>query len=468
MSERVFGARARTLDDARPEAVAGVHARRHLTARQRIALTVDDGSFVEYGILAGDEDEPAAGIVGGLATLFGKPIVVASYDYSVRGASQTLLNHTKIDRLMDIAQRNALPWLLFADGGGARAQNAVSGGESVYGKAMGGIRYGTIDGVARLSGHTPTVAIVAGRAFSGNASVAAFCDAVFSTSGSAMGIGGPPLVEAALGLKLTPEEIAPAEMLERIGGIEALLDDDTAAIEAARRYLSFYLIDTTDGRPSHEHDQISELVPEDPGQVYDMRSVLEALFDAESIMELKPAWAQSVITAFARLGGRSVGVIANQPASEIAGALDGPACDKLARFIRVCDSYGFPLVSLIDMPGWWTGPAAEEQGIIRRQARPVLAQAHRSVPLYAVAVRRNSARGGMAMSWRPDLVVAWPTAIPAWVSDGSAAPDPLINGRAFAVDDVLDPAETRDRLIKVMALTSPPAPDPKRHYIDSW
>src|ERR1700712_2575038 len=199
-------ARERAYDSARPAAVAKIHERGRLTARERIDAVIDPGSFVETGVLAGADDEAAGGLVAGLATVFGATVSICSYDYSVWGGTQTGINHSKIDRIMDLAIRYRWPFVCFADGGGARAQGLRNG--SFGGQAMAH-EVGTFDGMALLSGLVPTVAVVSGRSFAGNASIAGMSDVVFAPRGSAIGIGGPPLVEAALGLTMTPEELGP-------------------------------------------------------------------------------------------------------------------------------------------------------------------------------------------------------------------------------------------------------------------
>src|SRR4051812_10707775 len=232
--EPLHEARERAYDAARPEAVAKIHARGRLTARERIDAVIDPGSFVETGVLAGADDEAAGGLVAGLATVFGATVSICSYDYSVWGGTQTGINHSKIDRIMDLAIRYRWPFVCFADGGGARAQGLRNG--SFGGQAMSH-EVGTFDGMALLSGLVPTVAVVDGRSFAGNASIAGMSDVVFAARGSAIGIGGPPLVEAALGIAVTPEELASSEMQEEIGGADLLIDTDAEGADLVRRYL---------------------------------------------------------------------------------------------------------------------------------------------------------------------------------------------------------------------------------------
>ena len=357
--EPLHEARERAYDAARPEAVDKIHQRGRLTARERIDAVIDPGSFVETGVLAGADGEAAGGLVAGLATVFGATVSICSYDYSVWGGTQTGINHSKIDRIMDLAIRYRWPFVCFADGGGARAQGLRNG--SFGGQAMSH-EVGTFDGMALLSGLVPTVAVVSGRSFAGNASIAGMSDVVFATRGSAIGIGGPPLVEAALGIAMTPEELAPSEMQEQIGGIDLLIDTDAEGAELTRRYLSYFLVEQTEFTQSPTHDTIRAIVPDNRRGVYDMRKVVRALADEGTVFELRPKWATAALTALVRMGGRTVALIANQPMSPIAGAIDSNAADKLARFISLADAYDLPIVSLMDNPGFMLGPQAERAG----------------------------------------------------------------------------------------------------------
>ncbi len=493
--EQLQAERALAYDDARPEAVAKVHDRGRLTARERIDAVIDPGSFVETGVLAGPEDEPAGGLVAGLGTLYGRTIAISSYDYTVWGGTQTGINHSKIDRIMDLAIRHRFPFVCFADGGGARAQGLRSAG--FFGAAMVN-EVGTFDGMALMSGWVPTVSVVSGRSFAGNASIAGMSDVVFATRGSAIGIGGPPLVEAALGIAMTPEELAPSEMQEEIGGADLLIDTDAEGAELVRHYLAYFLVDRTDGTPSPTHDSIRSIVPDNRRGVYDMRRVIAALADADSVFELRPNWAKAAITSLVRMGGHAVAVIANQPMSNIAGAIDSDAADKLARFISLADAYDLPILSLMDNPGFMLGPKAERGGIARHHARPLLAQVHRTVPLFLVHVRKAYGLGPMAMGgmFQPtDLRLAWPTVeaggmalegaaaliqrregsdggrderdeLAAKMREGSLA---VSAARRYAYDEVIDPAETRERIVRMLdLLPAPPTRTAKKHYVDTW
>ena len=499
--QSVLDARAAAMDDARPDAVAKVHARGKFTARERIAMLLDDDSFVEYGALAvptnPNIDGPADGLVQGLGSIDGSPVAVASYDYTVQGGTQSPLNHGKFERLVELAYDRAWPLITFADGGGARAQD--------LGEAGGGLRgrWGIWDGMAALSGWVPTISIVSGRSFAGNASIAGLSDVVIATRDSAIGMGGPPLVEAAMGVKITPDELGPAEMHEQVGGIDLMVETEAEAIDAARRYLRYFLGDAADYEESPQAANIRSIVPSNRRRAYNMLKVVRAVMDRDSIMELRPVWAPQIITALARLGGRAVGVIANQPLTIMAGAIDSDGSDKLARFIQLCDAYDLPMVSFIDNPGYMVGRPAEQSGIARHHARPIIAHAHRTVPLYTVQLRKAYGLGPAAMGnsyAQRDLRLAWPTAESGGMGLEGAAllvrrdeiaetEDPaearrirdefaeamrrhgsaLNAGRRYEFDDIIPPEETRNRLIAHLRLTPPPPPrTQKKHPIDAW
>ncbi len=501
--QEVLDARARAMDDTRPEAVAKVHAKDKFTARERIDMVLDEGSFVEYGVLAIPANKsmtgPADGLVQGFGTVDGHPVGIASYDYTVQGGTQTALNHGKFDRLLELVHDRRWPLITFADGGGARAHDLAGSQRGLTG------RWGTFDGMAVLSGWVPTVSVVSGRSFAGNASIAGLSDFIVATRDSAIGMGGPPLVEGAMGLKLTPDEIGPAEMHDRVGGIDLMVETEAEAIDAGGRYLRYFLYDLPDGEVDPWAERIRGIVPSNRRRAYDMRRVIRAIMDRGSVFELRPTWAPQLITALARLGGRSVGIIANQPLSVIAGAIDSDASDKIARFIQLCDAHEIAMVSLVDNPGYMVGRPAEEAGIARHHARPIIAHQNRTVPLYTIQLRKAYGLGPAAMgnSFAPrDIRLAWPTAEsggmglegasllvnrdeireveqrdPAeakrirdeWANDMREHSSAINAGRRYEFDDVIAPEETRDVLISMMKLT-PRAPlsPVKKHAVDAW
>ncbi len=463
--EAIDEARAAGSDAGRPDAVARVHAFGHLSARERIAALLDPGSALEFGSLRGRLNGrwlPTLGGVDFIGTIDGHPVVASSTDYSHHGGGYGAGN---LARLFALAQQERWPVVLFVDGGGSQAQTLDGPGtpvEGLHGRNEGTI--GFFEALLELGGLVPSVAVVSGPSFAGHASLAASCDCIIATRGSAIGMGGPPMVEAAFGLRLRPTELGPAEMHEASGGVDLLLDDEPAAIAAVRRYLSYYY-DLPTGDASPALREIRNLVP-DEGP-YEMRRVIEALVDPESFFELRPAFAVALITGFARIDGRAIGVIANQPLAPGGGAIDPAAANKLARFVQLCDVYALPVLSLIDTPGFVASLNGQEgavPGMTRHHARPLRAQHHRSVPLFCVQIGRARGLGAAAMAGSgrtralPLLRLGWPTA--------------ELNGRDPywpGLDDVIDPAQTRDRLVRALRLIRrpPPAERPRR-VRDVW
>lgn len=463
--DAINAARAAGADAGRTDAVARVHASGHLSARERIAALLDPGSAVEFGSLRGRVNGhwlPTLGGVDFIGTIDGHAVVASSTDYSHHGGGYGAGN---LARLFALAKQERWPVVLFVDGGGSQAQVLDGPGtpvEGLHGRYEGTI--GFFEALLELGGLVPSVAVVSGPSFAGHASLAASCDCIIATRGSSIGMGGPPMVEAAFGLRLRPTELGPVEMHETAGGIDLLLDDEPAAIHAVRRYLS-YAHDLPSGDAPTTACELRALVPD--GGPYEMRRVIEALVDAGSFFELRPAFAVALITGFARLDGRAVGVIANQPLSPDGGAIDQAAANKLARFVQLCDVYALPLLSLIDTPGFVVGLDGAQGaagGVTRHHARPLRAQHHRSVPLFLIQIgkARGLAAAAMAGSGRtrslPMLRLGWPTA--------------ELNGRdPFwpGLDDVIDPAETRDRLVRALRLVRrpPPAERPRR-VRDVW
>lgn len=488
----IRAARAAASDEGRPDAVAAAHAAGQLTARERVLALLDPGSFVEYGALAESAPDepgegPADGLVCGPGQVASMPVVVASYDRSVHNGTQNPRNDRKLGRVLYLAKRYRWPAVLFLDGDGGRAPGGGEGGlMSVGGRAP------TYEALAELSGWAPTVGVIAGTALTGHAAMAMLCDLVVATRGSHLGGAVPS------------DPLRPVELHEQSGDIDLLADDEPAAIAAVRRYLGYWLTARTECRLSATAATIGDIVPDDRKRPYDMRRVIAAVADEGSVLELRPNRAKAMLTAFARLGGHAVGIFANQPLSPIAGAIDAAAADKAARFIELCDAYGLPLVSFVDNPGYMVGPKAEQEGIARHHLRPLMAIHHRSVPLYSVQLRKAYGLGPSAMSGfgnsrvSPDLRLAWPTVESGGMSLEGAAylvrrreilaaetreealairddyastirdlGSGLRAGRTFAFDDIVEPSDTRARIIAMLDLTDHVRPAVKPHYIDS-
>lgn len=405
--EQIVTARRRALDEARPEAREAAQQAGRLTARERIGLLVDGSSFVEYGMLAGatlavDDDAPGDGLVGGVGRLDGNPIVVASYDVSVHDGTQTDRNVRKLVRLVNLAIRHRWPLVCFLDGDGARPdQPGLPPPVVVYTRGT----WDLYDGLAELSGWAPTVAVVSGRSLDGHAGAALLCDCVVAVDGSTIG-------SMAADGTVTGSDVAD---LAADGSVDLVVADEPAAVAAVADYLTYWADGFGDPGPAESHDRIADLVPDDRRQPYDVRPIIEALADRDSVLELGAGWAPSMVTALATIGGRPVGFLANQPQSPIAGAIDPDAADKAARFVELCDAYELAIVSLVDNPGYMVGPDAERAGIARHHARPLAALHHRTVPLCSVQLRKAYGLGPYAMSgWgssriAPEIRLAWPS-----------------------------------------------------------
>ncbi|MDA3040150.1 MAG: biotin carboxylase [Actinomycetota bacterium] len=481
--QEIHEARARVLDPSRSQ-----------LARERVLALLDAGSFVEYGMLAGetsrvDDDAHSDGLVAGLGRVDGRPTLVASYDESVRDGTQTDRNMRKLVRLLYLAVRHRWPVVIFVDGQGARpSMPAMLPPIVVYSRGT----WDVFEGLAELSGWAPTVAILSGQAVDGNAGLAMLCDAVIAVRGSSLG--------ARHGGELFTQSVGE---LAADGSVDVLVDTEADAIAAAADYLSFWADGLGDGQPSPGHDRIADFIPDDRRQAYDVRRIIDALVDHDTVFELGTGWGPSMITAFACLGGRPIGVFANQPISPVAGAIDAAAADKAARFVELCDAYELPLVSLVDNPGYMVGPDAERDGIARHHARPLAALHHRTVPLCSVQLRKAYGLGPYAMSgWgssriTPELRLAWPSVESGGMSlegaaflvkrkeiKAAATPEEarairdayaeemrepasgVSAARTFSFDDVIDPAETRARIIAVLELLPRVFPDVKKHPID--
>ncbi|MCP4225793.1 MAG: biotin carboxylase [Actinomycetia bacterium] len=503
---QIVEARARTLDDARPTEVAAVNATGRLTARQRIAELVDADTFVEYGQLAGsspapDDDALADGLVAGMGQVNHQPVVVASYDTTIHQGTQTDRNMRKLVRLLYLANRHRWPFVCFVDGDGARPNLApVLPPIVVYSRGM----WDVYEGLAELSGWAPSIAVISGRALDGNAGIALLCDCVIATTGSEIGSASSVGSTARSGSDSTNTVFTqPVEELAADGSVDVVVADEVEAIATVADYLAYWGDGFGSAQPSPTHDSIASIIPDDRRHPYDVRHIIDALADADSVLELGAHWAPSMITSLVTLGGYPVGIFANQPISPVAGAIDSAAADKAARFVELCDAYELPLVSLVDNPGYMVGPNAEREGIARHHARPLAALHHRTVPLCSVQLRKAYGLGPWAMSgWgtsriAPDMKLAWPSVESGGMSLEGAAflvkraeirraespeearairdayaeemRDPASGvsaGRTFSFDDVVFPSETRDRIITMLSTFPRVFPAAKKHPID--
>jgi acetyl-CoA carboxylase carboxyltransferase component len=404
------------LDAAREEAVARRHDAGRRTARENLADLVDEGTFVEYGPLLFAAQElrrsreeliartPADGLVGGIGEVEGRPCVAMSYDYTVLAGTQGMRNHLKKDRLFELAERRKLPVVLFAEGGGGRPGDVDM-------PIVAGLDCRAFALFASLSGLVPLVGIASGYCFAGNAALLGCCDVVIATEDSSIGMGGPAMIEGGgLGVH-HPSEVGPIDVQHANGVVDLRVADEREAVAAAKRYLSYF---TGPREPGAVLDQrrLRELIPEQRKRAYQVRTVLRTLFDEDSVLELRDGWGAGMVTALARVDGRPLGVVANDP-THLGGAIDADAADKAARFMQLCDAFELPVLLLCDTPGFMVGPAAERTATVRHFARMFLAGASLTVPVGTIVLRKGYGLGAQAMAAggfkSPMFTVAWPT-----------------------------------------------------------
>jgi acetyl-CoA carboxylase carboxyltransferase component len=502
---------ARLADAARPEAIAKRHALGLRTARENIADLCDDGSFVEYGGLAFaaqrsrrslddlTRNTPADGMVTGIGSIdaatFGAErsrAVVMAYDATVLAGTQGMRNHQKTDRLLDVAAMQRLPVVLFAEGGGGRPGDVDM-------PIVAGLHVPTFASFARLSGKVPLIGIAAGRCFAGNAALLGCCDVVIATRGSSIGMGGPAMIEGGGLGSFRPEQIGPSDVQVRSGVIDVLVGSEAEAVAVARRFLGLFRGHVADWH-SGSTEALRELLPAHRSRVYDIRAVIAALVDTGSVLELRAGFGAGIVTALVRIEGRPVGMLANDPA-HLGGAIDADAADKAARFMQLCDAHGLAMVSLIDTPGFMVGPEIEARGQVRHVSRMFVVGAQLQVPVLAVVLRKAYGLGAMAMAAGglhvPMATAAWPSGeFGAMGLEGAvelgyrkeleaaaegAERDALrarlvaeqyAKGKAIQmaatleIDAVIDPADTRSWLARLLA--SAPAPRGSGRFIDPW
>ncbi|HEX6766706.1 MAG TPA: acyl-CoA carboxylase subunit beta [Polyangiaceae bacterium] len=398
-----------------------------LFARERIARLVDDGSFVEDGLLANNAagDLPADGVVTGTGTVSGRVVCVMANDSTIKAGSWGRLTVEKILRIQETAARLACPLFYLVDSAGARITDQA---EMFPGRRGAGRIFFNQVG---LSGRVPQICLLFGPSAAGGAYIPAFCDLVVMVDGNAsMYLGSPRMAEMVIGEKVTLEEMGGAKMHTSVSGCgDVLVANEEEALAFGKAYLA-YMPQNSDedapvvpGRaPRGVAGRLGEVVVADENKPFDMRAVIDALVDEGSLLETKARFAKELITAFARIDGRPVGIVANQP-KHLGGVLFVDSADKAARFIWLCDAFNLPLVFLADVPGFMIGTKVERQGIIRAGAKMIAAVSEATVPKLSIIVRKAYGAGLYAMcgpAFEPEACIALPTASIAVMGEKAA------------------------------------------------
>ena len=493
---------------ARDAALAGLDPSKwpnKMPVRDRLRLLLDPGSWVEDGLMANAEagNLPADGVLTGVGRIEGRSVAVIAHDFTVKAGSWGGLSCEKQVRILERADRDLLPVFYLVDAAGGRLSDQMGFFPGRRGAA------GIFNLQIRLSGRVPQICCLLGPSAAGGAYMPAFTDWVGMVSGNgSMYLASPRVAEKVTGEITTLEEMGGAMMHASVSGCgDEVFNEDWEAIAAARLLFS-YLPDSfqrlpapAESRPPSITDWPGGLIPTDPNAAYDVRAVIDRLVDAESFFEIKALWAQEMVTGFARLDGRVIGIVANQP-SVRAGAIFVDSADKAARFISLCDAFNIPLLFLQDVPGFMVGVAVERQGIIRHGAKMLVAMASAEVPRFTVVLRKAYAAGYYAMccpGFEPRATLAVPTAtiapmspeastnamyankiaeltdpeeraayVAARVAEQEAAVNLKRNASELVVDAVVDPAALRAELIDRLIAADGWARTPgRRHHVVS-
>jgi acetyl-CoA carboxylase carboxyltransferase component len=475
------------------EKIAAQHEREKLTARERIALLIDEGSFVELGIHGKPHfsqramdgvDAPADGVITGYGKIAGRLTAVCAYDFTVMAGSMGMTGELKVTRLRELALTKRMPFVWLLDSAGARVQEAA-------GAMFAGSGHLFREEVV-MSGVIPQIAALMGPCAAGTAYIPGLADFVPMVKGrGSMALAGPHLVRAAIGEEVTQEELGGSRVHCRKSGVGDMeVASDEECIERIKQYLSFMPQNCEEPAPilpvgdpiERREEDLLDVLPESNRKPYDMYEVIRRIVDDGEYLDIKGQWAKTIITCFARFGGRPVGVVANQP-KHLGGILDNNSADKAARFVNLCNAFAIPLVFIQDVPGFMVGTKVEAEGIIRHGAKMLHAVANATVPKITVITRKAYGAGYYVMNGRayePDLIVAWPSAeISVMGAEGvveiafrkqvEAAEDPaakkaeLIEGfrKIFdvyvaagndVIDDVIDPRETRETICRALEM----------------
>ena len=410
------------LDEHRPEAVERRHSKGKRTLRENLADLVDDGTWIEYGDLVvaaqskrRSEEElmrktPADGLVAGIGAVNGNLFdaqrartAVISYDEAVFAGTQGIRGHAKTDRMMEVAEEFALPLIFIAEGAGGRSGDT---------DGMPGMVFRTWELMARLSGTVPIIGVTAGRCYAGNAAILGICDVIIATEDANIGMGGPAVIEGGGMGVYSPEEIGPMSDQVPAGTVDVLVKDEAEAMAVAKQYLSYFQGPIDDWECADQR-LLRHAIPENRLSAYDVRSVIEVMADSGSVLELRPDYGHGMVTAFVRIEGRPVGVIANNN-EHLGGSIESFGSDKASRFAKMCDSWNIPLVTMVDTPGMMIGPEAEKTALVRRTSNLVVTLGNVRTPRFSIILRKCYGLGANTILFgserAPSFTVAWPTA----------------------------------------------------------
>ena len=504
----------RTLDHRRPNAVAKRHAKGLRTARENVEHLCDPDSFQEYGqlIVAAQrrirpmddliDNTPADGLVAGFGTVnaatFGAAAsrcAVLAYDYTVLAGTQGMFNHKKTDRVLELAAHWNTPVAFFCEGGGGRPSDTDL--QEIVASTLDVQTFATY---ARGSGGAVRIGIASGPCFAGNAVLFGSSDVTIATQHAFIGMAGPAMIEAAGLGACRVQDIGPTEIQAANGVVDIVATDEADAVRLTQRVLSYFQGPTAEWTCVDQR-VLRHAIPEDRKRVYAVRPLIQQLVDDGSFLELRAAYGVGMITGLARIEGRPIGLFANDP-QVLGGAIDAEGAEKAARFMQLCDGFGIPLLSLCDTPGFMVGPEHERAATVRRASRMLVIAAHLQVPCVMVCLRKGYGLGAQAMAggsfWSPVLNVSWPSgefgpmglegAVElAFRKQLDAAPTPearralfdrevgrlyeagkaLSTASMLEIDAVIDPADTRQVVLR--ALTTFKAPPPTRpRYVDVW
>ena len=494
LAEELHERRAKARLGGGEERIARQHAQDKLTARERLALLIDEGTFTELGLHAQPHfsqramegrEAPADGVVTGYGRIDGRMVAVCAYDFTVMAGSMGMTGELKVTRLRELALTQRMPFVWLLDSAGARIQEAV-------GSLFAGSGHLFREEVV-MSGVVPQVAALMGPCAAGTAYIPGLADFVPMVKGrGSMALAGPHLVRAAVGEDVTQEELGGSRVHCRKSGVGDMeVASDEECIERIKEYLSFFPSHCEEPPPQRPvgdpvdrmEEDLLDVLPETNRKPYDMYDVIRRIVDDGDWLDIKGQWARTIITCLARMGGRPVGIVANQP-RHLGGILDNDSADKAARFVNLCNAFGIPLVFLMDVPGFMVGTKVEAAGIIRHGAKMLHAVANATVPKITVVIRKAYGAGYYVMNGRayePDLIVAWPSAeISVMGAEGAVeivmrrqveeAEDPVAKKRELVdayrkiidvyvaaandmVDDVIDPRETRPTIIRALEMS---------------